>query len=135
MQIKELLLGLPILFFVIWVFAASSPQGRISRGCEPINWVGNVATSTTALSAESHTATTARWSDKLNYSCQFMVWRLFYQEDYNKAVAAGLVKPARNEKTILTDKPVEKDTSKSELHPGNPDSLKKKSDTAQPKQE
>lgn len=94
MQIKELLVGVPVLFFIIWVFAAAVPQDRIARGCEPINWLGNVATSTTALSTESHATTTARWSDKLNYSCKYMVWRLFYQDEYNKAVAAGLVKPA-----------------------------------------
>lgn len=93
MQIKELLLGLPVLGFVIWVFMAPFPQDRIARGCQPIHWIGNVATSTTALSSAENTKTTARWSDKLNYSCQYMVWRLFYQDEYNKAVAAGLITP------------------------------------------
>ena len=93
MQIKELLIGLPILGFVIWVFMAPFPQDRIARSCQPINWVGNVATSTTALSSADNTKSTARWSDKLNYSCQYMVWRLFYQDDYNKAVAQGLIQP------------------------------------------
>jgi hypothetical protein len=32
----------------------------------------------------------------MNYSCQYMVWRLLYQDDYNKALAAGLVKPAND---------------------------------------
>lgn len=91
MQIKELVIGIPFLFFVFWVFTAPIPQDRIGRVCEPINWVGNVATSTTALTAENHTGTTVRWSDKLNYSCQYTIWRLFYQADYNKAVAEGRV--------------------------------------------
>lgn len=86
MNIKELLLGVPVLFFVIWIFMAPNPQERITRGCEPINWLGNVATSTTALSAETHVGTTSKWSDKLNYSCKYLVWRLFYQADYNKAM-------------------------------------------------
>lgn len=93
MQIKELLIGLPILGFVIWVFMAPFPQDRIARSCQPIHWVGNVATSTTALSSADNTKNAARWSDKLNYSCQYMVWRLFYQDDYNKAVAQGLIQP------------------------------------------
>ena len=93
MNVKELLLGLPVLFFVIWVFAAPAPQERISRSCEPINWVGNLATSTTALSSEANTATTARWSDQLDYSCKYMAWRLIYEADYKKAVAAGQIKP------------------------------------------
>ncbi|GBG14399.1 TonB-dependent receptor [Novimethylophilus kurashikiensis] len=124
MQIKELLFGVPILFFIIWIFAAPVPQDRISRACEPINWVGNVATSTTALSAESHTATTARWSDKLDYSCQFLIWRLFYQADYNKAIAAGLIKPAPSMQSIAIYKPVEQAAPADEHnHPGNPGSL------------
>lgn len=123
MQIKELLLGVPVLFFIVWVFAAPVPQDRITRTCEPINWVGNVATSTTALSADGHTATTARWSDKLNYSCKFMVWRLFYQDDYNKAVAAGIIKPPANTQTIATDKPAVKAPEPELGHPGKPGNL------------
>lgn len=93
MQIKELLLGIPVLIFVLWVFSAPLPAERIERVCQPIHWVGNLAVSTTALSAEKHTETSVRWSDKLNYSCQYMVWRLFYQDEYNKALAAGLITP------------------------------------------
>lgn len=94
-SIKEILIGIPVLCFVFWVFTAPIPSTRIERFCEPINWIGNVATSSTALAVEGHTATTVRWSDKLNYSCKYMVWRLFYQEAYNKAVDAGLVPAAK----------------------------------------
>ncbi|MBU9199792.1 hypothetical protein KTD31_00065 [Burkholderia multivorans] len=93
-QVKEILLGIPLVIFVFWVFAAPLPSERIVRVCQPIHWVGNLATSTTALASQSSTGTSARWSDKLNYSCQYMVWRLLYQEDYNKAVAAGLITPS-----------------------------------------
>lgn len=93
MQIKELLLGIPVLIFVFWVFSAPMPSERIVRVCEPIHWVGNLATSSAALSSEKHTETTVRWSDKMNYSCQYMVWRLIYQDDYNRAVKDGLIPP------------------------------------------
>lgn len=93
-QVKEILFGIPLVIFVFWVFAAPLPSERIVRVCQPIHWAGNLVTSTTALASEKHTDTSVRWSDKMNYSCQYMVWRLLYQEDYNKAVAAGLVKPA-----------------------------------------
>lgn len=92
-QVKEILLGIPLVIFVFWVFAAPLPSERISRTCEPIHWAGNLVTSTTALASEKNTGTSVRWTDKMNYSCQYMVWRLLYQDDYNKAVAAGLVKP------------------------------------------
>jgi hypothetical protein len=93
-QVKEILLGIPLVIFVFWVFAAPLPSERIARTCQPIHWAGNLVTSTTALASEKNTGTSVRWTDKMNYSCQYMVWRLLYQEDYNKAVAAGLVKPA-----------------------------------------
>lgn len=93
MQLKEILFGVPVLLFIFWVFSAPVPAERITRVCEPINWLGNLATSTTALATDGHTETSVRWSDKLDYSCQYLVWRLFYQTDYNKAVAAGLVTP------------------------------------------
>lgn len=93
-QVKEILLGIPLVIFVFWVFAAPLPSERIVRVCQPIHWAGNLVTSTTALASDKHTDTSVRWSDKMNYSCQYMVWRLLYQEDYNKAVAAGLVAPA-----------------------------------------
>lgn len=98
MSIKEMLLGVPLLFFVFWVFTAPVPQLRIERTCQPINWVGNLGTSATALATDS-TDAAARWSDKLDYSCQYMIWRLLYQKDYNQAVAAGLFTPATNAST------------------------------------
>lgn len=93
MQIKEMLVGIPVLGFILWVFMAPLPQDRIARGCEPITWLGNLTTSATVLSSEKHAETAVRWSDKLNYSCQYMVWRLFYQDAYNKALDSGLVAP------------------------------------------
>src|SRR5690554_4729251 len=97
MQIKELILGIPVLMFVLWIFMAPLPQQRIERACSPIEWVGNVATSSTALTTQDNTATAMKWSDKLNYSCQYMIWRLFYQKQYNEAVQKGLVKPDQSQ--------------------------------------
>lgn len=91
LDVKELLIGIPVLVFSLWIFAAPLPQVRIERGCQPINWIGNMATSTTALATEGHTETAVRWNDKLTYSCQYMIWRLFYQEAYNQAIKEGRV--------------------------------------------
>ena len=121
MQLKETLLGIPVVIFIFWVFTAPLPQDRIGRTCQPIHWVGNLATSTTALSAERHTGSAARWSDKLNYSCQFLIWRLFYQDDYNKALAEGRVKVEGQDVKVLESAtetkaaPTEVDASKGEI--------------------
>lgn len=125
MQIKEILIGIPVLLFIFYVFSAPVPEQRISRVCEPINWVGNLATSTTALTADSHTKTTVRWSDKLNYSCQYMIWRLFYQEAYNEAVQDGRVTPL--------DAKEEKDEAAKDAPPSKPESKEKSK--AEPKEE
>lgn len=109
--IKEILIGIPVVCFVFWVFTAPLPQTRIERVCQPIHWVGNVVTSTTALTTDNHTATSVRWSDKLNYSCQYMVWRLFYQEEYNEAVKAGLVRPAADSEQAQDAPTAEKTTT------------------------
>ena len=111
-QVKDFAIGIPLLLFVLWIFSAPFPQERISRTCAPINWLGNIATSTTALSAENHTETSIKWSDKLNYSCQYMVWRLIYQDEYNKAVKDGLIQPAAAEQpeAAKTEKPATQPT-------------------------
>lgn len=117
MQLKEILLGIPVVVFIFWVFTAPLPQERIARGCEPINWVGNLATSATALATEAHTPTSARWSDKMNYSCQYLIWRLFYQTAYNKAVKEGQIAP-----TAPTDEQVIEESRKESLTPPQPGS-------------
>jgi hypothetical protein len=93
MQVKELLIGIPLILFVVWIFLAPLPEQRIERACSPITWVGNLATSTTALTKEENAHTAAPWADKLNYSCQYMIWRLFYQKDYNDAIRTGRIRP------------------------------------------
>ena len=107
MQVKEIAVGIPLLLFVLWLFTAPFPQERIARGCEPINWLGNIATSITALGAASSTETSARWSDKLNYSCRYTVWRLIYQDSYNQAVKEKRITPAVTEEQIKVETPQE----------------------------
>lgn len=106
MQIKELLIGIPIVVFIFWVFTAATPggeDGRIQRACAPIQWVGNLTTSTTALSTQKHTETAATWADKLDYGCQYLIWRLFYQKAYNEAIEKGLIEPGVPDSDVQDD--------------------------------
>lgn len=115
MQIKELLLSLPLLVFVLWIFMAPVPQQRIERACSPIGWVGNLTTSTTALTKEEHTMTAQTWADKLQYSCEYLIWRLFYQKDYNQAIQDGLITPPETylfEQSSSTEEEGEKEAFK-----------------------
>lgn len=76
--------GLVFLGFVFWIIAAADPNQRIQNGCRPIGWTGNVVTSLSALVLPKQQVTVQKWFDDVEYGCRFTVWRLFYQEDYNK---------------------------------------------------
>lgn len=76
--------GLTFLAFILWIFFLSAnPNDRIKRVCAPVGWVGNVTVSLSALIVPSYQAGTQKWFHKFNYSCEYLVWRLFYQADYN----------------------------------------------------
>jgi len=111
LQVKELLIGIPLLMFILWVFIAPLPEQRIERVCAPITWVGNLTTSTTALTKKNHTDTAATWADKLDYSCQYLIWRLIYQKDYNEAIKAGLIKPESRFFPLNDEEPESEDAS------------------------
>lgn len=74
--------GLMFLFFVGWIFLGSSGGDRIERGCQPIGWSGNVITSMSALAVPSQQVRIAGWFDKFEYGCQYMSWRMFYEDEY-----------------------------------------------------
>lgn len=95
--------GMLFLGFVAWVFLAGTPQGRIKNVCAPIGWTGNVVVSLSALVLPDQQTTIQGYFNRFEYGCQFLTWRLFYQEDYNKYLAQqranGLnkVAPAKSE--------------------------------------
>lgn len=75
--------GLAILGFIVWAFATSNPAERIDRVCRPVAWGGNVATSVAALTTAKYQENVNNLFSKVNYGCQYTVWRLFYQKEYN----------------------------------------------------
>lgn len=76
--------GLLFLGFVVWILAAAAPDKRIENFCRPVVWTGNVVTSMSALVLPQHQTRVQGWFNNLDYGCQYTVWRLFYQDDYNK---------------------------------------------------
>ena len=79
--------GLVFLGFVVWIFMAVDGSARIERGCRPVGWAGNVAVSLTALVLPKEQNAVKKGADKAEYSCRYATWRLFYQADYNRAIA------------------------------------------------
>lgn len=85
--------GIIFLFFVGWIFTASSPTARIENACKPIGFIGSVTTSLSSLVVPSQQATVQKWFDKLEYGCRYITWRLFYQESYNQWLQSQGVTP------------------------------------------
>lgn len=87
MLVKELS-GLLLLGFIVWIFLSPNPDTRIERACSPVQWSGNVATSLAALTTPAFELSVQGGMDKLDYGCQFTIWRLFYQKEYNRYLLA-----------------------------------------------
>lgn len=73
------LFSILMVLFVGWVFIASSDEERLVRACKPTQWIGGFATSIVDLTAPKYSSTVDGWIDSLEYSCQYMLWRLFYE--------------------------------------------------------
>jgi hypothetical protein len=76
--------GILFIVFVGWVLVAGQPSKRIDRVCAPVEWAGNFSTSLSALVVPQYQTTLNAWFDKVDYGCEYLVWRLLYQEDWNK---------------------------------------------------
>lgn len=102
--------GLLFLAFVGYVFFATSPSERMGRVCSPIDWVGNASTSLTALVTPQYQFNVQNAFDKVDYGCQFLLWRMFYQAEYNKYLEEEKQKEAfKTDITPVPAAPVNKD--------------------------
>lgn len=84
---KEIL-GLSLLAFIVWIVMATSPTNRMEHACSPVGWVGNVSVSLIALAVPAYQYDVQKWFNKGEYGCQYMLWRLFYQKEYNAYLAS-----------------------------------------------
>jgi hypothetical protein len=78
------IMGCLLLVGVGSIFISTSPRERLERACAPVGWMGKVATSVSMLTTTSEETplATQRWFDSLNYSCQYTLWRQFYEESW-----------------------------------------------------
>lgn len=86
--------GILFLIFVGWIFIPGQPDTRIAHACRPVGWSGNVVTSLASLVLPAQQARTQHWFDKFEYGCQYTVWRLIYQDEYNTWLAKQKSNPA-----------------------------------------
>ena len=75
----SLLFALAVFAWVIWIVMATDASVRISRGCEPVNWTGNLTVTIAAVMDPTWEAGTQRFFDRTDYVCRLSLWRLFYE--------------------------------------------------------
>ncbi len=108
---KEIL-GLSLLAFIVWIVMATSPLNRMEHACSPVGWVGNVSVSLVALAVPCYQDTVQKAFDKGEYGCQYTLWRLFYQKEYNAYIASQTTQ-VKNKNPVKTQEGiVKKEASK-----------------------
>lgn len=88
MKHHELLWGSAIVAFIAWVLLASSATTRIDRVCRPLHWVSSGVVSLTALTVPKYETDVQDGGNRVVYGCEYSIWRLFYQKDYDSYLAS-----------------------------------------------
>jgi len=85
-----------VAFFVlcmVWfgaILITTDPQERIDRACTPVLLADRAMSSSMQLINESWGVSTHNAFEDVHFGCRFVVWRVFYEQDWNKAQAASL---------------------------------------------
>jgi hypothetical protein len=56
--------------------------------CRPISWASSGIVSLTALTAPKYETDAQNGGNRVVYGCEYSIWRLFYQKDYDAYLSA-----------------------------------------------
>jgi hypothetical protein len=97
-----------ILLFAGYVLVAGTPEGRIVRLCEPVNWGGRVFESLTLLVVPQSAPGVRNSVNSTERGCHAVVYRQIYPEQYQAAKDAAeknaVAKEASAKGVAATDK-------------------------------
>lgn len=82
-----------IVGFVIWCLLAPTKGMRLERGCQPVDWFGNMTISLVVMTLPERVETFDYAFAKTDYGCQYILWRLFYESAWQEAIAQGKINP------------------------------------------
>lgn len=80
-----------ILFFIasmIWfgsILITTDPQARMDRTCIPVDYAKRATTAGLLLVNDEWSQESDKLFDKWLYGCKFVIWRMFYENDWNKS--------------------------------------------------
>lgn len=87
-----------ILLFAGYVLVASTPETRIVRLCEPVNWGGRVFESLTLLVLPEKAPAVRNSMNSTERGCHAVIYRQIYPEQYKAAAAAAAAADGAGEK-------------------------------------
>lgn len=82
-----------LIFFVavmVWlgsIFITTDPQERMDRSCVPVQVTDKAATAAMQLIDTGWGQATHQMFQNLHYGCRFVIWRVFYEDDWNRLKA------------------------------------------------
>jgi len=78
----SLLFFIAVFTWIVRIFLVTDGSERIERSCTPVEILGQVTISATALVADQYTGNMQATMNQWVYGCRYVVWRSFYEEDY-----------------------------------------------------
>ena len=72
---------------MVWfgsILVTTDPERRMERTCVPMAFAEKAATAGMVLIDDEWAQSTHELFTKWHYGCKFIVWRMFYEEDWNK---------------------------------------------------
>jgi len=94
-----------LIFFILvmaWIgaiFVSSDPQVRMDRTCVPVEYMDKAGTGGMQLVDPVWGQATHKFFENMQYGCRFVVWRVFYEDEWKKAQQHPHVPPASGAST------------------------------------
>ena len=79
-----MLFTLGLIVFAAWVMMPSNPDQRLDRACRPVVWTGKAFVAVADLASQKYSPDVERFFEKADYSCRYVIWKVFYQEEWLK---------------------------------------------------
>lgn len=80
-----------LIFFIavmVWmggIFVSTDPQVRMDRTCAPVEYMDKAGSGAMQLIDPGWGHATHIFFENMQYGCRFVVWRVFYEEDWKRA--------------------------------------------------
>jgi hypothetical protein len=92
-----------IVIYAIYVLLADSPLARIERTCLVTEWANKTASSVASLFSDEAERRTSIAMGEVTLSCQYLVFRQFYRDEYVRMKAAREAAEAKAEAEEVTN--------------------------------